>query len=98
MDGYQQPIGAAAIGGRGLNYDEAAKWLYETKRLRPQRRSSWMLLLDQFKSPIMLLLFCSAIMSLTLVEDMTNGVIILVILFVSALLGFWHEWSLCNPN
>ncbi len=77
----------------GLSRAEAAERLRHASRLRPRRPSAWMLLLDQFKSPIMLLLFCSALLSLTLINDATNGVIILFILVASGLLGFWQEWS-----
>ncbi|MDX1970791.1 MAG: HAD-IC family P-type ATPase, partial [Planctomycetaceae bacterium] len=78
---------------QGLSVTTAAERLKLAQRLRPRRQSAVSLLLDQFKSPIMILLFCSAVLSLTLIEDVTNGVIILLILLASGLLGFWQEWS-----
>lgn len=78
---------------QGLSRAEAAERLRQLRRLRPQRPAAWRLLLDQFQSPIMLLLFCSAMLSLTLIDEATNGVIILIILLASGLLGFWQEWS-----
>lgn len=68
---------------------EAAKHLVGLTR---QKASTWRLLIDQFNSPIIILLFASAIMSLFL-NDQTNAVIILFILVASGLLGFWQEWS-----
>lgn len=78
---------------QGLSVAAAQERLKLARRLRPRRQSALSLLIDQFKSPIMILLFCSAILSLTLIEDVTNGVIILLILLASGLLGFWQEWS-----
>jgi Mg2+-importing ATPase len=49
-----------------------------------------LLLLSQFKSPIILILICAALLSLFL-HDATDAVIILVIVLVSGLLGFWQE-------
>jgi Mg2+-importing ATPase len=44
----------------------------------------------QFKSPIAILLACAAILS-TLVGDGTDGVVIVLILLISTLLGYWQE-------
>lgn len=54
-----------------------------------------MLFFSQFKSPIVLLLIFAAILSFTLGESI-EGLIILVIIFVSAILGFWQEYSAAN--
>ena len=78
---------------QGLTPPEAADRLARASRLRPRRQSAFSLLIEQFKSPIMILLFCSAVLSFTLIDDVTNGVIILLILLASGLLGFWQEWS-----
>lgn len=48
------------------------------------------LLASQFKSPIAVLLVCAAILS-TLVGDRTDGVIIVFIILLSALLGYCQE-------
>jgi Mg2+-importing ATPase len=76
---------------QGLNSQEAKQRLARATHLKPHRASVWSLLWDQFKSPIILLLFCSAVLSLTLLDDVTNGVIIVFILIASGCLGFWQE-------
>ncbi|MBI3430087.1 MAG: magnesium-translocating P-type ATPase [Actinobacteria bacterium] len=48
------------------------------------------LLLRQFKSPIILILFAATIVSI-FVGEITDGVIILAIIIPSGLLGFWQE-------
>ncbi len=53
------------------------------------------LLLNQFKTPIVLLLMAAAILSYFL-EDPHDAIIILVIVFVSAGLGFWQENGAAN--
>jgi P-type Mg2+ transporter len=77
----------------GLSPSEAQRRLEQTRHLKSHRESVWMLLWDQFRSPIILLLFCSAALSLTLLDDATNGMIIVFILVASGLLGFWQEKS-----
>ena len=49
-----------------------------------------LLLLGQFKSPIILILIFAALLSLFL-HDTTDAVIILLIVLVSGFLGFWQE-------
>jgi len=59
--------------------------------LRPKRRSDALtLFLSQFKSPIILILFFAAGLSIFL-ADHTDAIIILAIVLVSGLLGFWQE-------
>ena len=53
-------------------------------------RPPWRLLLDQFRSPLVLLLLFAMTLSLFLGET-TDGVIVLVVVAGSALLGFWQE-------
>jgi P-type Mg2+ transporter len=77
----------------GLTQTAADERLAETRQLRAHRRSAWALLFDQFKSPIILLLFCSAILSFTILDDSTNAWIIIFILLASGMLGFWQELS-----
>ncbi|MDB5385280.1 MAG: Mg(2+) transport ATPase, P-type [Planctomycetaceae bacterium] len=77
----------------GLSQAEVARRLAGSDKLRPHRETAWSLLVDQFKSPIIILLFCSAILSFTLLNDRTNGVIIVFILIASGLLSFWQELS-----
>jgi Mg2+-importing ATPase len=77
---------------QGLTQSEAAERYARSAPLRPHRPSAWLLLWDQFKSPIILLLFCSAVLSFA-TDDATTGWIILVILIASGCLGFWQELS-----
>ncbi|WP_010587276.1 magnesium-translocating P-type ATPase [Schlesneria paludicola] len=65
------------------------------KDLKRQPTSPWSILAAQFKSPIILLLFGSAVLSYVL-QDHTNATIILVILVASTLLSFFQEWSAAN--
>ena len=78
---------------QGLMSDEARQRLldYGSNLLKPKRKSDTLtLLLAQFKSPIILILIFAAGLSLFL-HDSMNAVIILVIVLVSGLLGFWQE-------
>jgi Mg2+-importing ATPase len=77
----------------GLSPSEAKQRAEHATHLKPHRQTAWSLLWDQFKSPIIILLFCSAMLSLTLLDDATNGMIIIFILVASSLLGFWQELS-----
>jgi Mg2+-importing ATPase len=77
----------------GLTSDEVRERLhrYGPNFLKPKKKSDALtLLLSQFKSPIILILLFAAGLSLFL-HDPTNAVIILVIVLVSGLLGFWQE-------
>lgn len=48
------------------------------------------LLIAQFKSPIIIILICAALLSVAL-GDSTDAIIIMAIILVSGLLGFWQE-------
>ena len=61
---------------------------------RPRSKTA-LLLLRQFTSPIVLLLVGAALLSL-LVHDSTDAYIILAIVIVSGLLGFWQEHDAAN--
>ncbi|RLS77984.1 MAG: HAD family hydrolase [Planctomycetota bacterium] len=65
---------------------------FSATRLVARRRTNGAILFDQFKSPVIWLLFGSAFLSFVL-EDPTNGLMILFILVASGLLGYWQEWS-----
>src|ERR1700722_2919741 len=52
--------------------------------------SAIMLFLSQFKSPITLLLIAAALLSIGL-GDLTDALIILIIILISSFLGFWQE-------
>jgi Mg2+-importing ATPase len=69
---------------------------YGPNRLKPQKRSDvWTLLLAQFKSPLILILFFATGLSFFL-RDPVNACIILTIVVVSGLLGFWQERGASN--
>lgn len=80
---------------QGLSSQEASL------RLRTQGRnligskksySALALLGNQLRSPIVILLIAAAIVSFSL-HDSTNGLIILTIILISSLLGFWQEFG-----
>ena len=82
----------------GVTSDEARKRLarYGSNLLTPRKRSdSLTLLLSQFKSPITLILLFAAGLSLFLHEHV-DVFIILAIVFISGLLGFWQERGAAN--
>jgi Mg2+-importing ATPase len=77
----------------GLSSEEARlrQVRYGPNLLKPKRRAnSFLLLLRQFTSPLVLILIVAAVMSFCL-GDRTNSLIILAIVMVSGLLGFWQE-------
>jgi Mg2+-importing ATPase len=82
----------------GLTSGEAKKRLndYGANRLKPQRRSNvFTLLIGQFKSPIILILVFATILSLFL-HNIVDASIILAIVIISGILGFWQEHSASN--
>ena len=77
----------------GLSAEEAQQrqGRYASIRLKPhQDIRPLFALLSQFRSPIILILLCAATVSLFL-QDRTDALIILAIILISALLGFWQE-------
>jgi P-type Mg2+ transporter len=77
----------------GLSSAEAADRLlrYGHNLLKERKRTdAWALLISQFKSPLILILFFAAGLSFFLGE-ITDTSIILSIVLVSGLLGFWQE-------
>ena len=82
----------------GLTSEEARQRLarYGSNLLKPQKRSDVLtLLLAQFKSPLILILFFATGLSFFL-HDPVDALIILTIVLVSGLLGFWQERSATN--
>jgi Mg2+-importing ATPase len=83
---------------QGLTGDEVRERLvlYGSNLLKPKKKSDALtLLLAQFKSPIILILLLAAGLSLFL-QDSANTLIILAIILVSGLLGFWQERGAAN--
>ncbi len=82
----------------GLTGGEARKRLrkYGFNLLKPRKRTnSLTLLLSQFKSPIIIILLFAAVLAFFL-GDVTDAVIIFVIVSISGLLGFWQERGAAN--
>ena len=80
---------------QGLTTDEARARLtrYGANLLKPKKKSdSLSLLISQFKSPLILILLFATGLSFFL-HDPVNALIILTIVLVSGLLGFWQEHS-----
>lgn len=64
---------------------------YGPNRLRQKKKTDLLtLFFNQFKNPIILILISAAILSLVL-NNSTDGIIILIIVFISCFLGFWQE-------
>jgi Mg2+-importing ATPase len=82
----------------GLSTSVAARRLVDVgpNRLHERTRSkAAFLLFRQFSSPIVLLLGAAALLS-AFVHDSTDAYIILLIVVVSGLLGFWQEHGAAN--
>jgi Mg2+-importing ATPase len=82
----------------GLTSDDAQKRLalYGSNLLKPKKHSDvFTLLISQFKSPIILILFFATALSFFL-HDRVDALIILLIVLVSGLLGFWQEYGASN--
>jgi Mg2+-importing ATPase len=82
----------------GLTVDEARKRLvrYGSNLLKPPKRSDVLtLLVGQFKSPLILILFFATGLSFFL-HDSVDAIIILGIVLASGLLGFWQERGATN--
>ena len=82
----------------GLTGDEARERLarYGSNLLKPPKRSDVLtLLLAQFRSPIILILFFATGLSFVL-HDPVDALIILTIVLASGLLGFWQERGATN--
>lgn len=82
----------------GLSRQDAKQRLskYGANSLKQTRKSSaFILLLNQFKSPIILILIFAAVLSIFL-QDRLDAIIILTIVLISGLLGFWQERGASN--
>src|SRR5512137_102785 len=82
----------------GLTQDQAQKRLlrFGANLLKPGRKSNTLtLLINQFRSPLVLILIIAAMLAFFLGEPI-NGGIILVIVVTSGLLGFWQERGSTN--
>jgi Mg2+-importing ATPase len=83
---------------QGLTNDEALQRFirYGANLLKPKKRSNTLtLLLSQFKSPIILILIFASGLSFFLHDPVDAGIILAIVL-VSGLLGFWQERGAAN--
>jgi Mg2+-importing ATPase len=83
---------------KGLSKDDAERRLssYGANRLKPQKSSTaFTLFIAQFKSPIILILLFATGLSIFL-HNLVDASIILIIVIISGLLGFWQEYSASN--
>jgi Mg2+-importing ATPase len=83
---------------QGQTNDEARQRFirYSANLLKPKKRSNTFdLLLSQFKSPLIIILIFAVGLSFFL-HDPVNAGIILTIVLVSGLLGFWQEREAAN--
>jgi len=74
--------------------DRLKQYGFNTFKAR-SKSSSVILFLSQFKSPITLLLIVAALLSMGL-GDFTDAIIILIIILISSVLGFWQEKGAAN--
>ncbi len=84
--------------GNGLTASDADSRLqqYGSNTLKAKSSSSGItLFISQFKSPITILLIAAAILSMVL-GDITDAIIILIIILISSFLGFWQEKGAAN--
>lgn len=82
----------------GLSHADAKQRLsqYGANSLKQIHKSSaFMMLLNQFKSPIILILILAAVLSIFL-KDAADAIIIIAIVLISGLLGFWQERGASN--
>ncbi|WP_411821891.1 magnesium-translocating P-type ATPase [Leptospira sp. 'Mane'] len=84
----RQGLSSAKVKEKSSEYDSKRFKKSEKNRLLP-------VLLSQFKSPLLVLLLFAAILSFFLHESV-NAVIIISIVIVSGVLGFWQEFTAAN--
>jgi P-type Mg2+ transporter len=86
----------AAAGGLKTGEAKARITTYGANRLKPKKRSDvFTLLISQFKSPIILILLFATGLSF-LLHNLVDASIILAIVLISGLLGFWQEYGASN--
>jgi len=80
-------------GEQGLNNEEAKKRLgkFGENVLKKNTNSALGIFLKQFKSSLIYLLIIASVLSF-LLQDFTDGIVITIILFLNAILGFFQEY------
>jgi Mg2+-importing ATPase len=93
-----EALAALHSGQQGLSETEVQQrqQQYGSNVINERKKYSGLnLFLNQFKTPVTLLLILAAGLSLTLGE-MIDGIIILTIIFISSALGYWQEKGASN--
>jgi Mg2+-importing ATPase len=81
---------------RGLTADEATRRLsLGNATMRKPNHTAWALLLNQFRSPLVLLLLAAMAISLSIGERM-DVLMVLAVVLMSTMLGFWQEYRASN--
>ncbi|MBU6171689.1 MAG: HAD-IC family P-type ATPase, partial [Verrucomicrobia bacterium] len=81
---------------RGLSTDEAARRLsLGNATMRKTTHAAWDLLLNQFRSPLVLLLLAAMAISLS-IGDRMDVLMVLAVVLMSTMLGFWQEYRASN--
>lgn len=81
---------------RGLTANEAAQRLsLGNATMRKPTHAAWALLLNQFRSPLVLLLLAAMAISLSL-GDRMDVLMVLAVVLMSTMLGFWQEYRASN--
>ncbi|WP_199118048.1 magnesium-translocating P-type ATPase [Pedobacter sp. ASV28] len=94
----QEALSMLSVDLKGLDTEQVADRTkqYGPNTIKDQRSTSGILLfLLQFKSPVTLLLIGAAILSAFL-GDVADMIIILIIVIISSILGFWQERGAAN--
>jgi P-type Mg2+ transporter len=83
---------------KGLTSDEASSRFERDgpNRIKSKKRSdAFTLFIVQFKSPIILILLIASVLSLCL-HNVVDATIIIFIVIISGVLGFWQEYGASN--
>jgi Ca2+-transporting ATPase len=76
----------------GLSHQQVKENLlhYGPNEIEEKRHNYFILFLSQFKSPLVYILIIAAVLSFVL-DNLHEGVLILLIIMINALIGFWQE-------
>lgn len=76
----------------GLSHQEAQESLlrYGPNEIEEKKHNYLVLFLTQFKSPLVYILIIAAVLSFVL-DNLHEGLLILLIIFINASIGFWQE-------
>lgn len=89
-----EALQSLASRSEGLNDAEAQLRLHQlgaNQLQQPVPRSLWLRLLDQFRSVLVLVLLAAAILA-GMIGDLSDSIVIFVVLLFNALLGFYQEY------